>query len=364
MQPYSQTIFFTEPQNLEALYLYEKTLKTFAEKSGSPEVANSLLKIIELMTAHANVFDKCCTANIEWIGKSFMHAVRQFPELSADERSRAIAATFISAFRFLCELEFMLPDDPGVEIREIGKFIDKRLGLFSQSEKQQITYARYKMPVDLIKKMLNTPAAVELRKYSQTIENATKLKADWDTELDERRRHVDAIKAELKNVNATYNFVGLVNGFQHLAATKSTERQVAFWSLITLAVVMVLPPCVQIVYVLSHIDSLEPKKGLLLFTLPAILALELILIYFFRVVLAQFRSVKAQTLQLDLRIALCQFVQSYAEYSMKVKKDDPNVLAKFEAVVFSSLVLESEGIPSTFDGVEQFTNLIKSIRGG
>ncbi|MDI2145510.1 hypothetical protein KBJ94_26055 [Pseudomonas sp. ITA] len=85
--------------------------------------------------------------------------------------------------------------------------------------------------------------------------------------------------------------------------------------------------------------------------------------YFFRVVLAQFRSVKAQVLQLDLRIALCQFVQSYAEYSKKIRKDDPGALSKFEAIVFSSLVSESEGIPSTFDGAEQLANLIKSIRG-
>jgi hypothetical protein len=111
------------------------------------------------------------------------------------------------------------------------------------------------------------------------------------------------------------------------------------------------------------VETIESKKGLLVYTLPTIVAIEVILIYFFRVVLAQFRSVKAQVLQLDLRIALCQFVQSYAEYSVKVKKDDPNVLAKFEAVVFSSLVSENERIPSTFDGTEQLANLIKSVRG-
>ena len=66
---------------------------------------------------------------------------------------------------------------------------------------------------------------------------------------------------------------------------------------------------------------------------------------------------------LDLRIALCQSVQSYAEYSMTVKKNGPNVLAKFVAVVFNSLVPDNESIPSTFDGAEQLANLIKSIRG-
>lgn len=141
------------------------------------------------------------------------------------------------------------------------------------------------------------------------------------------------------------------------------ERRVAFWSLLALAALMIAPPIAQIAYVLSHMDTIESRKGLLLYTLPTILAIEVILVYFFRVVLAQFRSVKAQVLQLDLRIALCQFVQSYAEYSMTVKKNDPNVLAKFEAVVFNSLVPDNESIPSTFDGAEQLANLIKSIRG-
>ncbi|MNK99263.1 hypothetical protein D3C87_1196510 [compost metagenome] len=219
------------------------------------------------------------------------------------------------------------------------------------------------MPVQVAKKLLNDPAIAEFRRFSQTVEEASKLKADWDSELEERRLHVEAIQQGLKDATSSYNFVGLVDGFRHLAITKLTERRVAFWSLIVLAIVMITPPTVQITYVVTHIDAIESKKGLLLYTLPTILAIEVILIYFFRVVLAQFRSVKAQVLQLDLRIALCQFVQSYAEYSKKIRKDDPSALSKFEAIVFSSLVSESEGIPSTFDGAEQLANLIKSIRG-
>ncbi|MNR23088.1 hypothetical protein D3C85_1400860 [compost metagenome] len=132
--------------------------------------------------------------------------------------------------------------------------------------------------------------------------------------------------------------------------------------MIALAIVMVTPPSIQIGFVIAHMDDFELKRVVLLYTLPTIVAIELILIYLFRVVLAQFRSVKAQILQLDLRIALCQFIQSYAEYAVQMKKDDPEVLSKFEAVVFSSLVPDSEGIPSTFDGVEQLSNLIKSFR--
>ncbi|MFY1876582.1 hypothetical protein [Achromobacter xylosoxidans] len=354
--------FFAADENLEALRSYSRMLRNFNAES-SFQIAKPLLDIIELMIANPVKFDEHCTANIEWIGESFMHDIREFRDLSDDKINKAITSTFTSAFRFLCELEFTQPAESSFEVRRIGSFVDDNLDLFSGTDRQQIMFARFSMPVQIAKRLVNDPSIAEFRKFAQTVETATKLKTEWDTELDERRTHVDAIKAELKGATSSYNFVGLVDGFRQLAATKVTERRIAFRSLIALALVMITPPLSQIFYILWHMDSIESRKGLLLYTLPTILAVELILIYLFRVVLAQFRSVKAQILQLDLRIALCQFVQSYAEYSAKVKKDDPSALAKFEAVVFSSLVPENEGIPSTFDGVEQVTNLIKSIRG-
>lgn len=359
----TSTPFFSTPENLEALRLYSRTVRSFVAASDSTQIAKSLLQIIELMISNAARFDEYCTANIEWIGDHFMREVREFPDLAQEKKAAAITSAFTSAFRFLCELEFTQPADPSFEVRKIGNFVDENLELFAGNDRQQITFARYSMPVQVAKKLLNDPAIAEFRKFSETVLAATKLKADWDSELDQRRLHVDSLKQGLKDATSTYNFVGLVDGFRHLAASKIMERRVAFWSLLALAALMIAPPTAQIAYVLSHTDTIESRKGLLLYTLPTILAIEVILVYFFRVVLAQFRSVKAQVLQLDLRIALCQFVQSYAEYSMTVKKNDPNVLAKFEAVVFSSLVPDNESIPSTFDGAEQLANLIKSIRG-
>lgn len=359
-----QEPFFSTPESLESLRIYSRSLRSSSHELPTARIAQTLLKIIELMIANAPRFDEYCTSNIEWIGSSFMREVREFPELPHDKQPAAIASSFTSAFRFLCELEFTQPGDPSHEVRRIGTFVDENLEAFTESDRQQLTFARYSMPVQVAKKLLNDPSIAEFRKFSQTVAEASKLKSDWDADLNERRLHVDALKQGLKDAASTYNFVGLVDGFRRLAAAKDKERKVAFRSLIALAFVMLSPPAAQIVYVLSHIEYLDQNRSLLLYTLPTMLAIEVILIYLFRVVLVQFRSVKAQVLQIELRIALCQFVQSYAEYSVKVKKDDPNVLAKFEALVFSSLLPDSESIPSTFDGTEQVANLIKSIRGG
>ena len=45
-----------------------------------------------------------------------------------------------------------------------------------------------------------------------------------------------------------------------------------------------------------------------------------------------------------------------------MKKQDSSALEKFESLIFSGVVSDPEKLPSTFDGVEQIGNLIKSIK--
>ena len=99
-----------------------------------------------------------------------------------------------------------------------------------------------------------------------------------------------------------------------------------------------------------------------LFILLPLISMEVILIYFFRVILINHKSVKAQLMQLELRQALCQFIQSYAEYSSKIKEQDSAALEKFENLIFSGILANSEKLPSTFDGIEQLGGFIKSMK--
>ena len=92
------------------------------------------------------------------------------------------------------------------------------------------------------------------------------------------------------------------------------------------------------------------------------LGLELLALYFYRVNLQHMRSIKAQIVQLELRQALCQFIQSYAEYSKKIKADNGAALDKFENLIFSGLAVNENAVPTSFDGLESLTNLIKSFK--
>lgn len=64
--------------------------------------------------------------------------------------------------------------------------------------------------------------------------------------------------------------------------------------------------------------------------------------------------------QIELRKTLCQFIQNYSDYSKNIKEKDANSLEKFENLIFSGLVTNEDKLPSTFDGIEQLTKLIKN----
>ena len=77
-----------------------------------------------------------------------------------------------------------------------------------------------------------------------------------------------------------------------------------------------------------------------------------------------FNSVRAQLIQIDLRKSLCQFIQNYATYAKDIREQNTDLLVKFEEVIFSNIMPSEDKIPSTFDGLEQLTNLIGALKKG
>jgi len=326
-------------------------------------LVGNLAQIIDLMIANPLKFDEYASVNSEWIGKQFFREIEEYFSESIEDRQAIIRTIFTSAYRFLCELEFTQPGEPSFEVRKVMNFVHENLEAFEGNERQQLVYAAYTMPAQVAKKLIGHPAVTEFRKFSETVEASRDLRKQWDEDLDNRQNLLKGLSENMKKLTSEYNFVGLVNGFQKMKEMKESERSFSFKSILGIGTLMLVLPAVQIAFVMGNLAEIEMHRSVLVYSLPTIVAVEIILLYFFRVVLAQFRSVKAQLLQVDLRISLCQFIESYAEYVSKLREKDSTALSKFEALIFSGLVAEESGIPSTFDGVEQVANLVRSLRG-
>lgn len=357
------TSFFSKEEN-------QAILRRFAVALGSvqvieptaPNVLVPLKQFFNILISNTNAFDQHCTVNIEWIGQRFIGQLVEFSEARPESQSGLLISIFTSAYRFLCELDFSQPDDLSFELRSIRNFVEEHLEEFVGTERQQLVYANYVMPANITKKLIHSPALAEFKAFAETAKAASELKLEWEKEIKAKSEEIEALRDGLSRITTTYNFVGLVKGFESLASIKKGERLRSFISLLALGALMVAPVAAQLWFTASHIDTIDKYRNTLMYSLPPLIALEVILLYLFRVVLLHFRGVTTQLLQINLRISLCQFIQSYSEYSTKIKKQDAGALEKFESLIFSGIISDSESLPSTFDGVEQIAKLVNSIR--
>lgn len=359
----TSTSFFASQQNAAIVRNFLGTLRSLPPlEEPSPEVVRPLTTFFEILNQNLSEFDEHCSANIEWLGSRYIGQLTSFVENRPNKQQEQLIDIFTTSYRFLCELEFSQPGELSFELRGVKGFVDENIEKFKGTDRQQLIYANYTMPANIAKRILQHSSLADFKAFADTANSAKEMKSQWDKEIAAKQAETEGLQEAIGRLQTKYNFVGLVKGFEVLVNRKSAESTQAFNSILALGCLMVLPVCVQLWFVLNNIETIDLHKATLVYSLPPLLALELILLYFFRVVLANYRDVKAQLLQLDLRVSLCQFIQSYSEYSAKIKKLDSSALERFEAIVFSAVTSSAERMPATFDGVEQLSKLISSVR--
>ncbi|UDF37153.1 UNVERIFIED_ORG: hypothetical protein LHJ69_08805 [Shinella sp. XGS7] len=355
--------FFSKDSTKAELQRLMALLPTRESDKGIDRCAPYLKQIIRSMISAPAAFDEHCQVNIEWIGDTFYSSIREFTPDQENSRE-ALINIFTMAYRFLCELQFSIPDNLTPELRQVISYVQESFDDFSGRNRSQLVFASFTMPVEIAKKLINHPDILSIRQLAQDQISAPKLKKQWDEELTGREQRVEALKTILDGLETGYNFVGLAHGFKDLVGRKKSEEKTAFWCLLLLGFLVIAPLIFEVGLILKYETSFSKYKEFALYIIPPALALELVLIYFFRVVLLHFRSIKAQLLQLELRTALCQFIQSYSNYSSDIKKANSTALEKFENLIFSGLLANEDKLPATFDGADQLIKIFKSARGG
>ncbi|MGK0290641.1 MAG: hypothetical protein ACI86H_002100, partial [bacterium] len=184
---------------------------------------------------------------------------------------------------------------------------------------------------------------------------------------------VDELEKRLTKQRKKLNFTELSQGFDKMLGGINRELIFNCIFLVALGSLMILVPVFLKWY---NFDSLNPfildkEAGVVAFSglikyLPSLMpfvGIELILFYFFRIFLLKNYSIKAQKVQLKLRLHLCSFIEDYVDFTIKsFPEGDNGRLEKFEALIFSGIVLDQTKVPATVDGVEQMGKLLQSFK--
>ncbi|EJL6763074.1 hypothetical protein [Vibrio cholerae] len=355
-------MFFQSEQNLKVINSFVSRTEhmMFSDETIQMRLINTR-EIVSSIARGPDSWDKRCDFNIHYLGERFISSLQGFS--SKNNAESEINSIYTKAFRFLCEFDFMI----GPEL-ELGHDLDAiksaitNDAINNQSEVSgQIIYALYVMPANIVKRHLNNKNLVAVTDFKARLDEAEQLRAEWDQEIILKQDAVNELGAKLDKIKTGFNFVGLYKGFSDLSTKKTNELKWIFYSLIGMSFLILSP----LVYEFFTFKSVSGEAGFqfveLLKFIPLV-SIELILIYFFRIILINYRSAKAQIMQIELRQTLCQFIQSYAEYASEIKAKDASSLEKFESLIFSGILSDAEKLPSTFDGLEQIVTMLKSLK--
>jgi len=243
--------------------------------------------------------------------------------------------------------------------RQIEEFIDKRLqdvsGTNEELDKRLDTLSIFiKERTDAVETTA-TNTLLSIKTVSEAVEGWTKDLPAWRKEVEELAEKVETKTAEL-------NFAALSEAFIHLISKRQKEiKTQAIWTKL-IGMATVIFPALSLL-IKFYIPLPSPLDwSVLIYAFPLV-TIELMLLYFFRIALRNDYSLKAQLLQLEVRLAVCTFVQKYAEFAQKFKDKDGKMLEKFESLVFSGITADIKNIPSQFDGIDQLASLLKGVRG-
>lgn len=282
-------------------------------------------------------------------------------------------------------IEFSINDSPASPVSqdltsEVECFILKNINKFRPENSDKINIHYKKLPILIAKYYFSMPETLEYKSALSTLNKAKKINDELLVDLKSKESKVIELSEALKGHESNFNFVGLYDGFFRLGIIKERELVVARTMLILMGALVLLPFAYEYWYLSVHVNIFQtPIEGreslnaginysaIIIRAMP-ILSLSIIFIYYFRILLANYNSIKTQIIQIELRKSLCCFIQSYADYAKEINKDSDEkksstLLSKFEDVIFSNIVTKASEMPAVFDGMDKVANIIKSFKG-
>lgn len=360
-----QEEFFSLQHNKERIskaLLYFKDYNN-TEKGNANAYTKTIFFVLSEISSSPKYWDENCKFSIENIGDSLL---KRLPNSTSTEKSELnIGSIYVLCARLVLELDFNTNISQNFGYGEILSEIRDNLesNHHSQEIKSQLTYAMYHMPSQILKHMLLDEKIHSIKEYNNLIVSQEKNRVRWLSDINDAEIKVSNLKDTLKGYETAFNFVGLYDGFNDLRKKKEKQEKYTLSLLIILAVAILIPPIVELVIIFLNLSKLDSVKDMIILSFFPLLTLEVLLVYYFRVILHNLKSIKSQLVQIDLRLTLCQFIQSYTEYASKLKQNDKTSLEKFENLIFSGIVTSEGELPSTYDGVTQIASAFQKLRG-
>ena len=304
---------------------------------------------------HARDYDHNAHQNIQWLGQSALTYINE--KNFSDEAVRSLLIFCGRVFRENTVRKGVVPAGAASAILDL--FLLDAANDLSEDERQEADFIREGIP-----KYITFETLEDVRKNRDEI-NAT-IKT-WKEELAGIEARVVEEKSQLRKFAEQYNFVGLAHAFSNILSVKRHQLIPLRVLMIVFAIAALAPLVLQLLY--GHV-SIIPEliagawSSDVVGKLVALVGLEVIALYLFRVALQQFYGLKAQILQLELRSSLCAFIEGYVDFLVHKKVGSATeAMRSFEKLTFAPISPNEAQMPNTLDGLDQIANLVRQFKG-
>lgn len=175
----------------------------------------------------------------------------------------------------------------------------------------------------------------------------------YDEKLEDIKKHTDEL-----------TLVAFAKGFNDDLKGKVREKRINTFLVIFFGILALTVPIFSIGLVMSGkatysaIYSGDFSSILLFFSF---LSIEILILYFFRICLLNGNNLKSQVLQLRLRVSVSKFISDYLN-NEKLEGKNAETLARFESLVFKDISPDGSALVSVFDGLEQVSKIISTVK--
>lgn len=177
---------------------------------------------------------------------------------------------------------------------------------------------------------------------------------------------VNSLAKELKGQRTDLNYLNLSKAFTGMLTQKKDELAENVTSLKWLGGLAVVAPVLLLIANLIWPmagQQQEFTSGALaqhyVSRVGPIVVVEALVIYYFKIILQQYYSLKSQILQVQFRNSLCSFIEGHSDFKKEHKDID---FSLFDKLIYSPIVQSSDKVPAAFDGFDQILKLIKEIK--
>ncbi|HDG7539369.1 TPA: hypothetical protein PCI18_004629 [Klebsiella pneumoniae] len=284
--------------------------------------------------------------------------------------------------RIIFEYNFWASDDFGPPMFLRPEILEKLDKLKPASESSvNFIWIERSMPAALTKDLLLSEEFSALRMIAGSVglfeeKITTEIKrgfSDVNKEADALKNNIEGLiksagatvqslaeyDEKLKQYKSEYNFVLLSKAFSNLLKTKKAEYVTNHRSVIIFSSWLIATPLFALLNHIYNFFPVEFNLNSLFYYLP-ILSLELLFFYFMRLYYIEGKAIKAQPLQIEQRLSLCEFIHDYVETKNNSGAEKES-WSLFEKLIFSPIQVSSENIPSLLDGASSIAELAGKV---